>query len=90
MGLNVEICRMSDGIVRVYRYPYDWEGDVSEYMWGDGGNYSCDCNRALFFARSGAEDDPDIECGDTAYVIRITDDSGKEVYRDGDWPEPTV
>jgi len=48
----------------------DWY-DGFEYMWTDG-NYSCDCNRALYFARaepSKSNDLLDIECGETVYSV---------------------
>ena len=32
--------------------------DLGEFMWTDG-NYSCDCNRALFHARARGAPDPE-------------------------------
>jgi hypothetical protein len=45
-------------------------GDVS-YMWLDGGNYSCDCNRYLFFERAEGRDPEWNEgvCGETDYSV---------------------
>ena len=41
----------------------------SDYMWREG-NYRCDCNRALFFARAGGEPEPDDPpCGEGRFVI---------------------
>ena len=34
----------------------EWD-DVHEFLWTEG-NFGCDCNRALFFARAGGEEDP--------------------------------
>lgn len=93
MTLRVEICRMSDLIVRVHEMDLDWDdGDVEgscEYLWSEG-NFGCDCNRALFFARAVDEDPDDDEtpCGSTAFRIRITE-NGRVVYRDDDYPETT-
>ncbi len=45
--------------------------DLGEFMWTDG-NYSCDCNRALFHARARGVPDPsetDLVCGDTRYKL---------------------
>lgn len=42
---------------------YD-DGEPGTYIWEEG-NFSCDCNRELFFARAGDEDDDlDGPCGD--------------------------
>ena len=84
----IEIMRVSDGATRRYHDPSAWE-DYSEYMWSDG-NYSCDCNRSLFFARAtggevGLEESED--CGNASYRVRITDDNGSRLYADADWPE---
>lgn len=91
MTLRVEICRMADRVVRVYETSFAWDDSgvtgSSSYLWSDG-NYGCDCNRALFFARAAGEEDPDDDespCGDAAYRVRITED-GREVYRDDDYP----
>lgn len=62
----------------------DWTADgTGDYMWGDGGNYSCDCNRALFFATANGEDDPDVSCGDERYHVCLIAHSGEIVYEDG-------
>lgn len=63
-----------------------WERDPTgeeglHFMFADG-NYSCDCNRKLFFGR--AEDiefsDEDTPCGHNQYFVRITlDETGKVV-----------
>ena len=82
--LYVEIRRADDGVVRVYHENEAWE-EGSDYLWSEG-NFACDCNRSLFFARAvGDEGDEGRECGDAAFVIRIKDDDGKVVYQDEDW-----
>ena len=46
-----------------------YEEDQGEYMWTDG-NYSCDCNRALFHARArGVTEPPNPPCGDERFVL---------------------
>jgi hypothetical protein len=78
---TVEIRRNSDGVVRTYEDKWPWDGD---YIWADG-NYSCDCNRALFFARAVEDDDEtDANCGNGAYSVRITE-GGKLLYQDDAW-----
>ncbi len=89
VAVNVHIRRNADGVVRVYPFPeYGWDDDpdgASEFMWSDG-NYGCDCNRSLFFARSvGEDDDPNRVCGDTAFSVRIFDLAGNVVYHDDDF-----
>lgn len=62
--------RVADGLVRKYEFDDDWD-EVCEYMWS-GGNYSCDCNRALFFARAANEPDPETTpCGDDKFVTEV-------------------
>jgi hypothetical protein len=53
-------------------------------MWAEG-NYSCDCNRALFFAMAVDEEDTDVSCGEKGYSVRIVDGDNKQVYIDGVW-----
>ena len=90
MPYNVHITDTATGETRVSRDESDWVSDHDEgespgwlhtYMWGEG-NYACDCNRSLFFARAAGEDDPDHECGQDRFSVRITDDDGVELYRD--------
>lgn len=56
---------------------WDEEGEFADFIWRDG-NWSCDCNRAVFFGH------PDCECGDDRYVVekivRVSD--GVTVYAD--------
>jgi len=72
---EVHIRRMSDGVDRVYR-DVGWIDEPGEgpswpeYIWTEG-NFSCDCNRAIFFARAGGESEPGPEttCGESAFRI---------------------
>ncbi|MDQ3565656.1 MAG: hypothetical protein M3436_16595 [Pseudomonadota bacterium] len=34
---------------------FDWD-ETNEFIWTEG-NYACECNRALFIARAGGEDE---------------------------------
>lgn len=84
---TISILDTTTGETRSYRDSWynsnPWE-DSHEFLWSDG-NYGCDCNRALFFARAHGEPDPGIECGESRFKVRITDDAGKVLYADGDW-----
>ena len=66
--------------VREYVEEREWSSD---YIWSEG-NYSCDCNRAVFFAEAGKEDvAPAWEqpCGDCAYsFIDIKLENGNSVW----------
>lgn len=68
MRAVVPIIERATGHVRLH-YD-DWRAENSpQYQWADG-NYGCDCNRALFFARAGGEPDPDeYPCGETRFYV---------------------
>lgn len=84
MPYTAHIRDNSTGEVRTKKFVTPWE-EHSGFLWGDG-NYACDCNRTLFFARAAGGDDPDRECGLEAYAVRVTDDeTGVELYADDDW-----
>jgi hypothetical protein len=55
-----------------------WD-DVADYLWRDG-NYACDCNRALFFARAGGEEDPEVKCGTSLFTVTKVEYEGEIVY----------
>ena len=75
---EVRCCREFTGDARWC----EWDG---EYMWADG-NYSCDCNRELFFDRAGGDaGEGPHACTDGQYSVMITDMAGKLLYADGDW-----
>jgi len=65
---------------RFYPEDMEWQ-DHFDYLWSDG-NYGCDCNRGLFFARAGEEPDPDWGCGHEKYSVRILDNKGEILYED--------
>jgi|SRR6185436_3532458 len=85
--IRVRIRRNADGVERVVEMTeppgfgeQEWGG--RDYMWSEG-NYSCDCNRAGFFAEAAGEAwMGDGKCGDgVAYtVVEILDADGNKVY----------
>lgn len=79
---KVTIRRVADGLVRVVDDTAIRGG--WRFQWGEN-NYSCDCNRALFFARAAGEPDPEIDCSEGLYVVeRITDAETGEVLIEGE------
>lgn len=85
-GANVDIIDTSTGEKRLYRdEQFDPNPDSgSAYGWTDG-NFGCDCNRHLFFARAAGEPDPETECGDVRFwVPRAICDNGEIVELDGE------
>lgn len=80
----VYIRRNADGVERCdHSHKWDASNPDEDFIWSEG-NYACDCNRALFFAAGGGEDDPNRSCGEAAFSVRITDLDGKELYSDYD------
>jgi len=70
---ELRLCEMQD---------YDAEAgrEFHEYTWSDG-NYSCDCNRSILFARAVNEtEDHDVECSDGRYTIMAIFQNGRQVY----------
>lgn len=55
--------------------------EVVEFMWEEG-NYSCDCNRYLFFYRAIGEefDEDDIVCGHEQYDVNLYTSEGEQFY----------
>lgn len=80
----VHVKRLADGEVRRYHtwdiYDPD-DGDFpNPYMYEEG-NYSCDCNRHLFFHRAmSAEPEEDVPCGDELYAVNVANAKTGEVY----------
>lgn len=60
----------------------DWEYDPV-FIWTDG-NYSCDCNRHIFFYKDGLKtnDYEDVECGDKLYKVNFIKnlETGKIIF----------
>lgn len=66
-GIVVTIRRNEDGAVATMTMPMPF----NEYDWAEG-NYSCDCNRELFFCRAcGKWDRDDPPCSDGRYSVRV-------------------
>jgi hypothetical protein len=81
MAYRVEIIRNETGEKRLAERSDEWD-DLALYMWTDG-NFGCDCNRAMFFADAGGEEDCDIGCGETRYTVtRAILPNGSEVEID--------
>ena len=83
----VHIKDEATGIIHQYKESgsvwLDDDGDYNFYMWSMG-NYSCDCNREIFF-NNAVDKDSDIdnlECGDQIrYAVNIEID-GEIVYQE--------
>ena len=73
--IHVTIKRASDGAIASGAMDLTFY----EFVWREG-NFSCDCNRSLFFAQftdPDADEVDEAECGDGGYPVRITDDAGR-------------
>ena len=64
-----------------------WEDDPSGkdgliFIWTDG-NYSCNCNRALFFASVKSEKDPNVSCScKPHWKIKLVHEDGEILVND--------
>lgn len=71
---HAHVRKNATGEVRAYRFDMEWQepddhSSGSIYGWKEG-NFSCDCNRELFFLRADDEDEPDEpECGETRFSV---------------------
>lgn len=55
---------------------------LNDYIWSMG-NFSCDCNRALFWSMAGGEEELDVECGDDKFDVNlIIPSTGEIVYEE--------
>src|SRR5262245_21297896 len=85
VNVIVHVRRIADGEVRQYKSweIYDAEdGDTPSDFMDAEGNYSCDCNRHLFFHRAaGVEPEDDVECGDRVlYEVNVANAKDGAVY----------
>lgn len=64
---TVTIRKNDTGEERSFQQDDEWQ-EHSDFMWTEG-NYACDCNRAIFFAEAGGEDEPEVTCSDGKYSI---------------------
>lgn len=86
--ISVHLRRVSDGLERVYKTDgvlMDDKTNLSTWIWEEG-NYSCDCNRYLFFQRAGKEgEEEEVECTDGKYIVWIVNPlDGNVVYDERD------
>lgn len=86
MSYQVLIRNNATGEDRLYAYEHDWH-DSSDFLWTDG-NYSCDCNRSLFFGYAAGLKRGEIEqadCGESAFAIPyVILPNGERVEIDGE------
>jgi len=85
LRVQISITRVSDGKNVTY---WDDEGLYQEgdydgvFIWEDG-NFSCDCNRSLFFHRALGLPEEDCSCGYEAFRVDfIKDETGKIWYQE--------
>lgn len=81
MNIDVEITDTTSGDTVIYHDDFTYKGwsDPERspsyqvtFLWGEG-NYSCDCNRFIFYtlAKTGSVPAEHIDCGDTRFKIKI-------------------
>lgn len=73
MTYRVALRKNDTGEVRMIDFAFQWEPESHFYLWSDGGNYSCDCNRALFWIRADGREPTDdefasVKCGETRFT----------------------
>ena len=69
--LIAKIRKNDTGEIREGKEDVLWDEDENEphlWIWEEG-NFSCDCNRELFFNRYGGVDADETECGDRKSVV---------------------
>lgn len=87
--VQVYIRNNETGETRIYTDVHwtqkDFDEGYFQFQYGEN-NYACDCNRALFFARSNGEEDPETrDCTVEKFTITqcLTPD-GTDIYHDED------
>lgn len=86
LKVQISITRISDGKNVTY---WDDEGLYQDedydgtFIWEDG-NFSCDCNRSIFFHKAlGGLEEIETVCGDTQFKVDfIKDETGKIWYQE--------
>ncbi len=62
-----------------YHEEFDMSPEGLDFIWREG-NYSCDCNRMIFFSKHEVLDYP---CGDTGrFKVTIHDHNNNKIYDD--------
>lgn len=76
-----EILNIKTGEIRIYDMPDCKDEDANTFIWEEG-NFSCDCNRGIFFDRATGEekDDSDYPCGDDSYAVLSVKKTTGEVF----------
>lgn len=86
LPIAVHLRHVPTGETRVYRTEEpEWEDGWSDFIW-DEGNYSCDCNRWLFWERAaGRSPATDVPCSDGVYRVDriVREDTGEVLYEEG-------
>jgi predicted dehydrogenase len=72
------------GEIREYKDELYWGNwyrseEPSTFIWEDG-NYSCDCNRYLFFQRVKNENEDNKKCGDELYSVNLKNPKNNEIF----------
>lgn len=77
MKVIAHIKRLSDSEIAVHEQIWEpsvqgpYEPSDAEFMWSDG-NYACNCNRTLFFARARGLSEPvELICGRDWFHVRV-------------------
>jgi hypothetical protein len=82
---KVLIRQNSTGEIRAITHEFNDEDlELEEYRWGDGGNHTCDCVRAQLFCEANGEDDPNIECSNDKYDVKIIHPETNEILYEDD------
>lgn len=85
VATTVEIRDNKTGFVR--ELPFDdilsiGDEEPSDFIWVNG-NYSCDCNRRIFFDQaSGGDGNFESACGQGAYSVRVRNKKNGDVFYD--------
>ena len=93
MRYTFEIQDTQTNETRQHQDAYDWNDESHMLFMFRDGNYSCDCNRELFFQRAAGEAETDLDavvCGEGRYVIaRAQREDGSFIEIDAK-PQPTI
>ena len=81
---HIEITDTATGEMRVYVDDFGFDDDPAsgnEFCWSEG-NFSCDCNRELFFERANGNEPDETECGDDRFRVLIKTMDGVVLYQE--------
>jgi hypothetical protein len=81
MQYSITLERVSDGASAEFQENWNYSESSLLFQWTEN-NYSCNCNRELFFARARKEPEPgDRLCGEGAFFLTIRQ-GDRVVYSD--------